>query len=233
MANSIGPLAQQGIGDIQTPLDPVDVAGGETAMAQQQGIQEAPPQEAPPGQGADKLPNPEDQEAYDSVIMAGMKILFENEETRQAILERLTAGAENPADAMAELITLVMIQMDEQSDNSIPDTVILPAALELLNQTGDLANSLGIFQVDEAMLDDATKIMVSDLAEAYGTTAEQFEEAIGDMNPDEVSRIAGGFMEEGAPVEMATGPTAGMPPTVPTGGTPPTGGVPPLAGGGF
>jgi len=139
------------------------------AGAGPQQVQEQPPtgdSAAPMGGEA----NSESQDVYDRVVIAGMKILFEDETTQANIIERLKADAENPAKTLADTVSMLMIQLDQQANGAIPEDVIIPAAVELLEQTADLAESLDIVPIDDAVTNHAAQLMMVSLAEEYGTS---------------------------------------------------------------
>jgi len=145
---------------------------------------------APESQGAPQSNvSPEEQEAYNKVVMAGMKILFENEKTKNGIEKQLKSGADKPAEILAEVAATIILQLDEQSKGQIPETVIIPAATEILEQVRDLADSLNIFPIDKAVENKAAQLMNAILMEQYGTTPEQMNDVMGQVDPEELQRI--------------------------------------------
>jgi hypothetical protein len=161
----------------------------------------APESAAPASSGVD----PQMQEAYDKVVMAGMKILFENKKTSKGIVSRLKADKDKPAKALSDTAAILMIQLDQQAGGKIPEEVILPAAIELLEQTSELADSLGLFPIDDAVLNRAGQLMVANLAEQYGTTPEDIQEMMGSVNEQELQMIEqeqGNFTRKQPPQEQ-------------------------------
>lgn len=147
----------------------------------------------------------ESQEAYDRVVMAGMKVLFEDEKTKTGIVERLKADSSNPAKSLADTTAMLMIQLDRQSGGNIPEDVILPAAIELLEQTSDLADSLGVFPVDEAVMNHAAQLMVVSLGEEYGVSPEDVNALMESTSPEELQQIEeqqGNYARKQPPKEM-------------------------------
>jgi hypothetical protein len=178
-------------------INDVQNTGG--ALAGGGGIPTAPA--APASSGV----NPQQQEAYDNVVMAGMKILFENKKTSEGIVKRLKADKDKPAKALADTAAMLMLQLDQQAKGEIPEEVILPAAIELLEQTSELADSMGLFPIDDAVLNRAGQLMVTNLAEQYGTTPEDIQELMGTMNEQELQVIEqeqGNFMRKQPPQEQ-------------------------------
>lgn len=153
------------------------------------------PQAAMPGEIAGQAPSGaenvsgEEQDAYDKVVMAGMTVLFENETSKAQIVERLKADADNPAKSLADTTAMLMIQLDQQSGGNIPETVILPAAVELLEQASELADSLQIFPVDEAVMNHAAQLMVVSLGEEYGVEPEEINELMNSIDSGSLKQI--------------------------------------------
>lgn len=131
----------------------------------------------------------ESQDAYERVVMAGMKVLYEDEKTRGQIIERLKADAGNPAKTLADTVSMLMIQLDRQAGGKIPEDVIVPAAVELLEQTSELAESLDIVPIDDAVMNHAAQLMMVSIAEEYGTEPEEIQEVMDSMGTDELRLI--------------------------------------------
>lgn len=164
-------------------------AGAPPQQAPQQVPQEQPqpqPSIAPTGEGE---VSDESQDIYDRVVTAGMKVLYEDENTKQQIVSRLQADSDNPAKTLADTVTMLMIQLDQQAGGKIPEDVIIPAAVELLEQTADIAESLDIVPIDNAIMNHAAQLMMVSIAEEYGTTPEEIQEVMNSMSTDELTAI--------------------------------------------
>ena len=130
---------------------------GAEGLAPQEG--EVPPQEA----GA----TPEDQEAYDRVVMAGIKVLS-GKKSNASIMKMLEQQADDPAKALAEAASVIMLQLDDKAGGKIPEGVILPAAAEILEEVAEFAQKSGTFAVEQTVVDQATELMITRLAQEYG-----------------------------------------------------------------
>lgn len=149
----------------------------------------------------------EEQDQYDRVVMAGMKVMFENETTRNQIADRLKADKEHPAKSLADTASMLMIQLDQQTDGNIPETVILPAAVELLEQLSDFADSLDIFPIDEAVMNHAGQLMVTSLGEQYGVEPEDIQALMDSTSPEQLKQIEeeqGNFARKQPPMPTGT-----------------------------
>ena len=127
---------------------------------------ERPAQQQPaqPGQGG--APSPQDQEAYDRLVASSMKILYDDP-THQGILKTLQAGAKNPEQVLAQVVVMIVTELDRKAGGKIPKNIILPAAEEIIAMIAELAAKAGFFQADEKMIQRALAAAVSQFAEHY------------------------------------------------------------------
>lgn len=173
--------------------------------AQPQPAQQAPVEEREMTQGTEQS-TPEEQDIYDRIVMAGDKIIFGSEEARTALVEKMKVDVQQPAQALADATAMLMIKLDEQMGGKIPEAVVLPAAAELLEHMIELADSLELFPIDDAVVNRAGQMMVGNLAEAYGVTAEDSEALINSVPPEQAQQIAqeqGNFAVKQPPQEGA------------------------------
>jgi hypothetical protein len=150
----------------------------------------------------------EDQDAYEQVVMTGMKVLFDEESTQKEIIEQLKAGGNNPAKSISDVSTMIITQLDKRSGGSIPETVILPAAAEILEQVSELAESADLFPVDEAVMAHAAQLMVVDLAEEYGVNQDEIQEMLNSTDQAELKQIEdeqGNFARKQPPIQAPNG----------------------------
>jgi len=133
--------------------------------------------------------NAEEQSIYEKVVMAGMKILFDDEKTRPAVINKLKAQKGNPAQSIADLTIMLMLELDKKSGGKIPETVILPAASELLEQISELAESANLFPVDQAVMNYAAQLMVVGLGKEYGVEPEDIDEIMSSMSTNSLRKI--------------------------------------------
>ncbi len=132
---------------------------------------------------------PEEQDFYERIVLAGDKIIFGNEKARESIVKKLKLDAKEPAKSLADATSLLMVQLDEQTGSTIPETVILPAAAELLEHVIELADSLGLFPIDDAVVNRAGQLMVSNLSEAYGVQPEDLQAMVDSVPPEAAQQI--------------------------------------------
>lgn len=145
-----------------------------TSSMQQPPMEAAQPTNQQPAQPGGGQPTPQEQQQYEKLILAGMKMLY-SEQTHQGIMKMLSDGRSNPPKALADVVTLVMVQLAKKANNKIPPVIVLPAAAELLGLVAELAHTAKLFQVDERIINAALQQIVANLA--------------GKMNPDSVKRL--------------------------------------------
>lgn len=131
----------------------------------------------------------EEQESYKKVVMAGLTTMFQDGSTKESILKRLKAGADNPPQALADIATMLITALDQKSKGTIPEVVILPAAAEILENAGQLANEAGIFEVNQNVIGEAAQIMVMSLAEKYGVEPAEIQELLDSMDQGSLDQI--------------------------------------------
>ena len=167
-----------------------------------------------------------EQADKDNVVMAGMTMLFENEETSDQAVEMLKARADNPAQAIADYTMFLMDELDKQSGGTIPEEVILPAAGELLENVSQLANDADVFPVDQAVMSLAMQLLMEPLATAFGGDPAELVEIMQGIDSQTMQQIG----EEQELYASKQPPARGGGGQPPAGGQPPTGEQPPTAG---
>jgi hypothetical protein len=150
----------------------------------------------------------EEQDAYDRVVMAAMKVLFDEESTQKEIVEQLKAGINNPAKSISDTSLMIITQLDRKSGNNIPNAVILHAAAEILEQVSELAKSADLFPVDAAVMGHAAQLMVVDLAEEYGVNPDEVKGIMSSIGQEELKQIEGeqgNFARKQPPIQPPNG----------------------------
>lgn len=129
----------------------------------------------------------EEQADYDQVLEAASEVIYGD--MSENILQMLAAGADDPAQAIADVALQVMISLDEKSDGTIPEEVIIPAAAEIAEIVGELAHQRGAFQVDDMVLGRAGQLLLIGIAEAYGIEEEDLQGIVESVDPQQLDQI--------------------------------------------
>lgn len=113
------------------------------------------------------------KDAYNRVVMAGMKIMF-SQETHQFMLQQLD-GPEPLAQKLGEGIGMLMMMIFEQSNGTLPPHTIFPAGQNLMLQAVEFIQE-GNIEVTDQEFGDALEIFYRFVAEKFGTTLEELLE---------------------------------------------------------
>ena len=146
-------------------------------------------------QGANSA-TPEEQQAKDQVVAAGMQILYDKKRSA-AILEMLKAGAgdESRAEqALAQVVVLLIRSLDQKAQGSIPRNIILPAAGELIALVAEFAEKAGLFQADEPLIAKSLARVMDQFAKLYGVKPQEVQamlEQIGASKDNPPEWVAG------------------------------------------
>lgn len=113
------------------------------------------------------------KDAYNRVVMAGMKIMF-SQETHQFMLQQLD-GPEPLAQKLGEGIGMLMMMIHGESNGTIPPYTIFPAGQNLMLQAIEFIQEGGVDVTDQEF-GDALEIFYRFVAEKFGTTLEELLE---------------------------------------------------------
>jgi hypothetical protein len=153
---------------------------------------------------------PEEQQAYDQVVMAGAKMLYD-EKTHQSIMELLQGAKNTPARAIASAVMLVIQKLKDASKDSIPAPVVLPAAAEIAQLVAELAQKAGFFKVSDAVMQSAGQIFIPQVAELYGVNEEELQALSAKYSDEQKQQMSDQQLqagkEGGAPVPPEAAPS--------------------------
>lgn len=148
------------------------------------------------------------KDAYDRVVLAGMKVMFSKETHQQAmsfLSEENGAADERIGQGVAALMGLLM----KQANGTMPPQIIIPAGIELVAAAGDYLKKAG-----ENVTDD-------DIAGAMSDYVQIVLQQAGADSPEKMRQMlqqAQGGTPEGAPQPPAGGPAPEQAPAGAPGG---------------
>jgi hypothetical protein len=140
-----------------------------------------------------KVP-PELQEAYERVVIGGMKVMF-SKESHQFMLKEMQ-GQGPVAQRLGQGIAGLMLMLFKESNETIPPEVIIPAGIELLMQAVDFVRETGMGDITNKDIGDAMEIMMRMILEKFGMKPEQFEQVFNQFDNTNVDAAA---QQMGAP----------------------------------
>jgi hypothetical protein len=122
-----------------------------------------------------KMP-PELQEAYDRVVIAGMKVMF-SDESHKMMLQFM--DEEGPADEkLGKGIAGLMLILFKESNETIPPQVIIPAAVQLLMKAAEFAKQSGMGEISNEDIAGGIELMIAIILEKFGVDPTQFKQLL-------------------------------------------------------
>jgi hypothetical protein len=116
------------------------------------------------------------QEAYDRVVVAGMKIMF-SKETHGVMLKEMQK--EGPvAQRLGQGVAGLMLVMVKESNETMPPQIIIPAGVELLMQAVDFMKKTDMAYPTNEEIGQAMQIMITTILEKFGVDPAKFEQML-------------------------------------------------------
>lgn len=122
---------------------------------------------------------PKYRNAYDRVVVAGMKLLFD-----KSINRKIMAGIDSkrpPDDLISDGVASLLLMLVKQSKGTIPQQIIIPAGVDLALQFTEFLQRTETVDVDEQMLASAMQKMIFKVFEAFGVKEDQLMNGISRM----------------------------------------------------
>jgi predicted peroxiredoxin len=125
-----------------------------------------------PDQIKEKIQMPENlQEAYDRVVLAGMKILFDKS-TNQLVMKSLDREG-SIGDRIGEGVAGLMSTLFTESNATIPPQVMIPAGIYLVSEAADFLRKAKVEKVTDSDVGDAMARYVEAMIRAFGGKVDQ------------------------------------------------------------
>lgn len=115
------------------------------------------------------LSTEEEQEAYATAIAAGSKVLY-GKGGMDRVLNMFKSANASAEQTSAEIGVMLIREIDDRMD--LPETVILPAGLELTMEVVEIAGKSRLLRDDEETQQKVASIATALLFDAYGVTEE-------------------------------------------------------------
>lgn len=174
------------------------------------------PTEAP-DEAPDAEMDPKLQDAYERVVIAAGKVLYESP-THEQIMQMLTSGPDVEGN-VAEAVTTVLLQLYEKSRGTMPGEVILPAAAEVIGMALELLEAAGVQGADKADPQRIFQMIIQKFIQKGAVDPQEAQEFLDSVPEEERAKmmsdqqkIAAGGQEPGAQ------PAAQQPPGMIAGG---------------
>lgn len=140
-----------------------------------------------------KMP-PELTEAYQRVVLAGMKLMF-GPGTSQAIASQFEQMEGTTGERIGKGIAGLLATLYRQSNGTMPPQVIVPAGVELVMHAADFVNKAGLAKVGDKDIGEAMSTMVSTVMQMFKldpARLEQFADQQGGAGAPAASQMQAG-----------------------------------------
>lgn len=156
-----------------------------------------PPQEAMPAEDpmAAGMEEEEDDEAladesdpaFQSAIKMAMQALYEAKAAK-GVAESLKA-APDPVQGLADTAYEMTSIVDERTDGSVPDELIVPLGMAILGEVVEIGTAAGV-QYQPADIAQAFKTMLLRFLGEQGMDTTQLQQAMDQVDPQEFNKMA-------------------------------------------
>lgn len=134
-----------------------------------------------------KMP-PELQEAYDRVVLAGMKVMFDKA-THSKVMKAIEG--EGPLSKRLGVgIAGLMATLFKQSNNTIPPQVLIPAGTNLLMQAADFLKRTGTEPVSNQDIGEAMQVMINTILDMFGVDPMKLRGALDQFDQSRTQQAA-------------------------------------------
>lgn len=133
-----------------------------------------------------KMP-PELQNAYERVVIAGMKLMFSKETHKLMLKEFERKGP--IAERLGKGIAGLMIILFNQSNKSIPPQVIIPAGTNLLMQAVQFMRATKLENINNKDVGDALDVFIRTILKAFGVSTDKLTSLMDTYDQDGIEAV--------------------------------------------
>ena len=127
------------------------------------------------------------QNAFDRVIAAGMTLMY-GKKTHALMMQGL--DTKPTGQLLGEGVVGLMGILTEQSNNTIPPQVIIPAGIYLIAEAADFFERSGALAVSSADIAEATQIYIYMVIQKSGGDPDQMMAKLGQFSPEQLQQLA-------------------------------------------
>lgn len=138
-------------------------------------------------EGAEAGPG-EDNPVFQQAMTYAYQALYENDAAKD-VAKQLRA-APNVAEGMANIAYEITSVIDERTDGQVPDELLVPLAMNVLEEVGEIAQAAKLDpQPEDVAL--AFKTMILRYLGEQGIDTTQLQQAMDQVDPSEFKKVAG------------------------------------------
>lgn len=133
-----------------------------------------------------KMP-PELQEAYDRVVIAGMKVMFSKESHRAMLQEIQRPGP--MGQRLGKGIAGLLLLLFKESNGTMPPAVMIPAGVKLLMEAVDFLRKSGLEKPTNADIGEGIQIMMATVLEKFGVAPDKMEQMLNQYSDENIPEM--------------------------------------------
>tara|TARA_R110000868_G_scaffold99049_2_gene272760 strand:- start:870 stop:1370 length:501 start_codon:yes stop_codon:yes gene_type:complete len=127
---------------------------------------------------------PELQEAYERVVIAGMKVMYSKESHRMMLKELQKEG---PLDQrLGQGVAGLMLLLFKESNETMPPEVIIPAGVQLLMEAVDFMRNTKLANPTNGDIGNGMQIMITIILEKFGVSPDQMEQMLNQYSNENI-----------------------------------------------
>ena len=127
---------------------------------------------------------PESQEAYERVVIAGMKVMYSKESHRMMLKELQKEG---PIDQrLGKGIAGLMLLLFKESNGTMPPAVISPAGIKLVMEAVDFMRSTKLANPTNGDIGNGVQIMIAIILEKFGVAPDKMEQMLNQYSNENI-----------------------------------------------
>ena len=127
---------------------------------------------------------PESQEAYERVVIAGMKVMYSKESHRMMLKELQKEG---PIDQrLGKGIAGLMLLLFKESNGTMPPAVIIPAGIKLVMEAVDFMRSTKLATPTNGDIGNGVQIMIAIILEKFGVAPDKMEQMLNQYSNENI-----------------------------------------------
>jgi len=138
-------------------------------------------------EGEDEGPDPETSQPFQMALQYAMEALYSNKAATD-VAQSLKA-APDPVEGLANTAYEMTSVVDERTDGQVPDELIIPLAMQILEEVVDIAEAAGVeFQPSDVA--GAFKQMLLRFLGEQGVDTTQLQQAMDQVDPEAFNQAA-------------------------------------------
>lgn len=141
---------------------------------------------------------PELQNAYERLVIAGMKIMFEKK-TNKILLQQLQRDVPM-ANRLGEGGAALVLILWDRSNQTMPPQLIIPVGTELIVQAADFAKQTGLATITNQDLGDGVQVFLDVIFKKFNIDPQKLQQMMGNFDQSAIEQFAAqGAQQQQAP----------------------------------